>query len=475
MTSMPVTNMANSYMTVTTGGAETANKSDGFSSIYDSAKNKVQTDEKITAEKPNSLADRKKATERDRQTIEKEDKISPVETEDVKDAAQMNEKAEDTTVDTTEDIPEEKLEEMMTLMNQTVSQVLEMFATELETDVAAIEEVLVDLNMNPEDILKTENVTAIVMETVGENDPMALATDENLYEMVQNLMEAVDTIASDLEDEIGYAVETLQNMISDRAEAGDNSLIAQAEVPKQTDDANEVPQTTNDETGFLQEVDAQPTETSMNQNAEGKSEDGHSEDRQSMRDDLNNPFMNLQNTAGNTGVDAVFTETLVHNNDMTDGIDIIRQLTNYMHTQQKEDLTQMELQLHPATLGTINMTISSREGVVTANIQTQNEAVKNVLESQVMMLRQNLEDQGVKVEAIEVTIASHEFERNLDQSNEQERQEFDNAQKTSGKRRTLRQINLNEEADAESIDEDDEIRIAREMMMANGNTVDYTV
>ena len=79
------------------------------------------------------------------------------------------------------------------------------------------------------------------------------------------------------------------------------------------------------------------------------------------------------------------------------------------------------------------------------------------------------------MEAIEVTVASHEFERNLEQNNEQERQDYDRTQGTSGKKRAIRHINLNEESETEEPDTDDEIRIAREMMRANGNTVDYTV
>lgn len=45
------------------------------------------------------------------------------------------------------------------------------------------------------------------------------------------------------------------------------------------------------------------------------------------------------------------------------------------------------------------------------------------LETQVADLRQNLNQAGVKVDAIEVTVASHEFEKNLEQNQENEKQQ----------------------------------------------------
>jgi len=60
---------------------------------------------------------------------------------------------------------------------------------------------------------------------------------------------------------------------------------------------------------------------------------------------------------------------------------------------------------------------------VTAKIMTQNAVVKEALEAQSVELRQNLEQAGVKVDAVEVTVASHEFEKNLEQNAEGEKQQ----------------------------------------------------
>ena len=98
--------------------------------------------------------------------------------------------------------------------------------------------------------------------------------------------------------------------------------------------------------------------------------------------------------------------------------------------------------------------------------------MKAAIEGQLVNLKDSLAEQGVKVEAVEVTIASHEFERNLSQGNENGEK---NSEKTNGvvggKRR--RQINLLDENEEEELSEEDTIE--KEMMVQNGNTVSYSV
>lgn len=89
-----------------------------------------------------------------------------------------------------------------------------------------------------------------------------------------------------------------------------------------------------------------------------------------------------------------------------------------------------------------------------------------------MTLQQKFNEQGIKVTSIEVTIASHAFEQNLQQGDGgndayNERQ--------AKKSRSLRRINLSEIDDvAEEENLSDADRIAAQMMAANGNSVDYS-
>ena len=162
-------------------------------------------------------------------------------------------------------------------------------------------------------------------------------------------------------------------------------------------------------------------------------------------------------------MDATYTQTTTES--------IMNQMEEVIKVIQKENLTEMELQLHPASLGNVRVALAAREGVITATFTAENEAVKAALESQIVTLKQSFEAQGIKVEAVEVTVASHAFERNL--SGENNGNTGDEA--SSGKKKGNRRISLTDLMDGVEEDLSDEDRIVAEMMKQNGNTVDYTV
>mgnify|MGYP000962950713 CR=1 FL=1 len=157
---------------------------------------------------------------------------------------------------------------------------------------------------------------------------------------------------------------------------------------------------------------------------------------------------------------------------------IMKQLADYVKIQKGTELTEMEMQLHPASLGNVHIQLATKGGVVTAQITTQNEAVKNAIETQVVQLKDNLEEQGVSAILIMCTGEFPEtFVSNLDQ-NGQDHQSQEQDRTTGGIRRIRRSnINLNlYNSDEEALEEagglDDAARIAMEMMTANGNTMD---
>ena len=129
------------------------------------------------------------------------------------------------------------------------------------------------------------------------------------------------------------------------------------------------------------------------------------------------------------------------------------------------------MQLHPASLGTVNLQLTARGGSITAQFTVQNETVKSAMEAQIVQLKEQLENQGVKIEAVEVTLASHGFERNLNEQN-QGKGEQQASDKVKANRRKI--INLNDYDSLESMeaDTDDATRIAMEMMSSNGNSLD---
>ena len=150
--------------------------------------------------------------------------------------------------------------------------------------------------------------------------------------------------------------------------------------------------------------------------------------------------------------------------------DVIDQIVESARVILTEDKTSMELQLNPQNLGKIILKVTEQEGAVTAKIMTQNAVVKEALEAQTVELRQNLEQAGVKVDAVEVTVASHEFEKNLEQNAEGEKQQGEQQEKEKGR---TRRLNLNDLSELSGVMSEEET-LAAKMMAEQGNSVDYT-
>lgn len=149
--------------------------------------------------------------------------------------------------------------------------------------------------------------------------------------------------------------------------------------------------------------------------------------------------------------------------------DIMEQFAEQTRVLISTDTTKLEMQLNPEHLGKLYVEIIENDGAITAKLQAQNADVKEALEMQIADLKMNLNQAGVKVDSVEVTIASHEFERNLEQdANSQKQQE-----EAQAKAVRHRNINLNELDGLSGLMSEEETLVAK-MMAEQGNSVDFT-
>ncbi|MBD5641910.1 MAG: flagellar hook-length control protein FliK [Desulfovibrio sp.] len=70
----------------------------------------------------------------------------------------------------------------------------------------------------------------------------------------------------------------------------------------------------------------------------------------------------------------------------------------------RDGATRLDLQLHPAELGNVGITLIARNGEVTAQIRSEKSETAEMLQRQMDTIRVNLEQQGVKVDKIEVML-----------------------------------------------------------------------
>ena len=140
---------------------------------------------------------------------------------------------------------------------------------------------------------------------------------------------------------------------------------------------------------------------------------------------------NLVSAKGNDGIQQVGVEQVQVMRE------IVNQVVEQIKIAIKPQATSMELQLNPENLGKVELTVVSKNGLLTASFTAENQIAKEALESQMQVLKDNLNNQGVKVEAIEVNVSQFGFKQNTESGTDAQSQS--RQQKKSGNRR----INLN--------------------------------
>jgi len=360
------------------------------------------------------------------------------------------------------------------------------------------------IDMHPAELFDANRMAQLVTVIAGEGEIMSLVTNEDLYAALQTLTATAETVSSQLLEDMGLTQEEFDAVLAKLNQTGNtlDEILMPEEVPTEevaeSDSNNAVQQEKapivlveeNVKPDDVKQLESQVAKKQFDNVAETQQKDVVAETQakpQSQKSDheaheQKNNAGDFNGQQGTQNFDNKLNEaqaaaesTARYTSESTENI--LRQLADLVKIVKNENLTQMELQLHPASLGTVNVSLVTKGGAVTAEFTTQNEAVKAAIESQVSQLMTNLEEQGVKVEAVEVSVASHQMERNLDENNRdgQNRQEREEEQRVQGTRRNS--INLNAYADdGEMLEElqgaDDATRIAMEMMAANGNSMD---
>ncbi len=325
------------------------------------------------------------------------------------------------------------------------------------------------------------SLTQLALMLGGEQDPAALLTDENLFASLQNILKVAEETKAGLMQEMNLSLEDFKSMLEGMKNAGqqgEDGLIsadAQEDAPQITVEVKAGDETVKlaaDENGnAIKTVEVVPSNAKENVSEES--------DRHSQKDGEGKGQAEGELQAGNPLIDSLTQNkpqvSEVPFEQMTPMLseqtkDIMNQIMDYMKIQLKPGMDQLEMQLHPESLGTVHIQLLSKGGEVTAHFQVQNEAVKAALESQITTLQESLKEQGVKVEAVQVTVENHGFESNLWQGQGRE----ENASSQGG-RKTPRRINLNEIGGFSEEDATEEEILTASIMAANGNTVDYTV
>ena len=317
----------------------------------------------------------------------------------------------------------------------------------------------------------SETIAATVSENIGtsENTPAS----ENIY--------ASETTASTVVEESSMS-ETAATAVSEtqgalEAATAEASNISETVVSSESIEASETKtqpaDTKKDMTGLVDDA--------LSQQA-GDESDSLKSEKQAMKADLNSDSQSEERSFGDKNENRVL-HTMINEQTQPEGVfeafdvqpkytsvnttEIIRQIVNQISVANTTGESVIEMQLNPENLGKLYINVTEKNSEITARIAVSNEAVKNALESQMATLRENLQDANIRVNDVEITIATHEFERNLEQNagNENGRH--------NGQQYTHQSSNNGGNGSGQNETASDESRLTAQIMRDNGNSVDF--
>ncbi len=332
--------------------------------------------------------------------------------------------------------------------------------------------VMETLNMSMVDLLNPDLLKDLMIAINGQEDVVFALTDETLYTDMMDIVNLATEFTSEIKETFQLTEEEFAGLMEEARSA--EVTVEEMPVIETNEVMNEVRDEKAPEIKVEVKIDeAQRTadpiiretqETPVRQTQDlMKKEDS---------DDNEAPAQMAQPQQTQTVVRQVgdVVETVRTFSTYTEGEEIVRQLTDSIKVNISPEETSMELQLHPASLGTIHVNVASQNGVVTAQLLVQNETVRDALTAQMAQLQETFEEQGTKVEAVEVTVASYDLDRGpfQDRDDRQDRQNADD-------HRTRRRVNLNlNDLNAEEIELSEEDQLAKDVMEMNGTSVDFS-
>lgn len=362
---------------------------------------------------------------------------------------------------------EEVSDEMKAKEEEIVREIAEKFGVSEEE----VREAMEMLGFGVMDLLTQGNMVSLVA-GITDMQTVDVLTDEALFAQITEMTAQVQDELQTVADTLGMSLEQLQATVQEQA-----GIKEGAQIPQVYSQENE--RASEQDVEAVKPAEGKETTepvAAVANTAEDEEPEmtGHQKENGDGGPELMQSGQNVQVPKGDIKAEIPGQSTPIFESrmDIEQTRELINQIADYVRVSRSETISSMEIQLHPAELGTVNLEVVAKDGNISARLAVQDETVRAALESQAVQLRETLQQQGLKIDAVEVTVATHEFEQNLDQHG---REAEENAAKEKKSGRKILDLNEIGQEDFEGGDMSDADRLQVEMMRMGGNRLSLRV
>lgn len=344
-------------------------------------------------------------------------------------------------------------------VNDAVQNVKDTIKEELDVSDEDIAKAMEVLGITDNDLLSVVKVTELVSALTGA-DSITLITDDDMSGKLTSVLDAVNTAQEDIADMLNTDVDDAVLVVRTDAVVKKDT---DETVVKNTDSSITDNRSVSETESLSDVLAAKVTAQGSSKNEESTGE--HTGEHTGKQNHNTQSYGGVADSIIQSMKDS-FADIVTEDTSRVSEADIVNQVIDQIKLSSGRELTSIEVMLNPERLGSVHVTVTAKNGILSAQIAAQNEQVKTALENQVTALKENFQNQGIKVEAVEITVMTHQFEagQNFGQ-NESERKQSE--QKINKK------LNLSDYMD----DEDETVStqdIRRKDSIQNGNSsVEY--
>lgn len=344
-------------------------------------------------------------------------------------------------------------------VNDAVQNVKDTIKEELDVSDEDIAKAMEVLGITDNDLLSVVKVTELVSALTGA-DSITLITDDDMSGKLTSVLDAVNTAQEDIADMLNTDVDDAVLVVRTDAVVKKDT---DETVVKNTDSSITDNQSVSETESLSDVLAAKVTAQGSSKHEESTGE--HTGEHTGEQNHNTQSYGGVADSIIQSMKDS-FADIVTEDTSRVSEADIVNQVIDQIKLSSGRELTSIEVMLNPERLGSVHVTVTAKNGILSAQIAAQNEQVKTALENQVTALKENFQNQGIKVEAVEITVMTHQFEagQNFGQ-NESERKQSE--QKINKK------LNLSDYMD----DEDETVSaqdIRKKDSIQNGNSsVEY--
>lgn len=423
-------------------------KSSSFDSHYQSYKNKYE-------QKSEALTDNN--------SVQKQTKKNPI---PAKSSVKEN------SVKRTNSTDSDSSKENVSSKDEIAEKFVQELADKLNVSVDKIKEILEKLNLDIFDLMDSSNLTQFMTELMDIKNPIEFLTSEEVQQTFKSASEVIQKYQQLFENaEVNENTQLINTDIQPEKSNATEDIAENLNSAVKTDSSSKLSADENLGLDVAEDSDTKnmPTVEIKNSTRNGESGGKKSDDNQNQNQNFNSTFAsqttdtNYINAYSNVNYQQqqIVNDIVSNVSNLTNAKDtnqIISQIVDKIKVEIKPDVSEMKLLLKPDTLGELSLKITTQNNIVTAQFVAESQQVKEVLQANFNHLKDTLQQLGLIIDEISVSVG---------QQNSEQRQHFEQNQQKS--KRRMSQI-------IESMDTIDELEASeghKNPYELSDNQVDY--